>query len=113
MKIVINRKHGGFSLNEEATFLYGKKKGLNIIKDEKKSTKFCEHYYIDEIKHDNYFADWDIERNDPCLVEVVEELGTNGCYGDLKIVEIPDDVKWHIHEYDGIEHVAEDHRTWS
>jgi len=28
-------------------------------------------------------------------------------------VEIPDDVKWHIHEYDGLEHVAEDHRTWS
>ena len=41
MKIVINKNHGGFSLNEEATFLYGKKKGLNIIKDEKKSTKFC------------------------------------------------------------------------
>jgi len=26
---------------------------------------------------------------------------------------VPDDVKWHIHEYDGLEHVAEDHRTLS
>jgi len=33
-------------------------------------------------------------------------------YSKLKIVEIPDDVKWHIGEYDGIEWVAENHRTW-
>ena len=27
--------------------------------------------------------------------------------------EIPDDVNWYIAEYDGIEHIAERHRTWS
>jgi hypothetical protein len=27
-------------------------------------------------------------------------------------VEIPGDVSWHIGEYDGVEWVAEDHRTW-
>ena len=37
----------------------------------------------------------------------------NGWAAEIGIVEIPDGVKWHIHEYDGIEHVAEDHRTWS
>jgi hypothetical protein len=26
---------------------------------------------------------------------------------------VPADAKWHVHEYDGLEHVAEDHRTWS
>jgi len=112
MKIVINNCYGGFSLNEKAKLLYGKKKGLNIIKDEKNSDRFCKHYYVDEIKDGNYFADWDIERNDPCLVEVIEELGVNGCYGNLKVVEIPDDVKWIIQEYDGLEWVAEQHRTW-
>jgi hypothetical protein len=30
----------------------------------------------------------------------------------LRIVEIPDGVEWHISEYDGIEHIAENHRTW-
>jgi len=25
---------------------------------------------------------------------------------------VPDDVKWHIAEFDGWEWVAEDHRTW-
>jgi len=31
----------------------------------------------------------------------------------LKIVEVPDDANWYIAEYDGLEHVAERHRTWS
>jgi hypothetical protein len=45
---------------------------------------------------------------------MVEEQGSamNGGYSDLKVVEIPDDVEWYIEEYDGMEHVAESHRTW-
>jgi len=31
----------------------------------------------------------------------------------LKIVDIPDGVEWEIEEYDGMEWVAEKHRTWS
>lgn len=33
-------------------------------------------------------------------------------HADLKIVEIPPDVDWEINEYDGVEWVAETHRTW-
>ena len=40
-------------------------------------------------------------------------MGANGNHANLKIVEIPGDVKWHVEEYDGNEWVAEDHRTWS
>jgi hypothetical protein len=50
------------------------------------------------------------------LIAVIEEMGVaeaSGKYAEITIVEVPDDVKWHIDEYDGIEHVAEDHRTWS
>jgi len=36
-----------------------------------------------------------------------------GEYSELKVVEIPDDVKWQLEEYDGLEWVAEKHRTWS
>lgn len=63
-------------------------------------------------QHSLYYHD--IARNDPFLVQVVEELGEKayGKHATLKVIEIPDDVQWHIEEYDGNEHVAENHRTW-
>jgi hypothetical protein len=54
-------------------------------------------------------------RNNPLLVQVVEELGTevaSGSCSELKVVEIPDDVQWIIEEYDGNEWVSEVHRRW-
>jgi len=49
------------------------------------------------------------------LIKVIKELGeaSNGRNAKLKIIEIPDDVEWEIEEYDGIEHIAEYHRTWN
>jgi hypothetical protein len=60
------------------------------------------------------FSDRDVKRDDPDLVAVVRDLGSaaNGKHAELAVVAIPADVKWHIHEYDGTEYVAEDHRTW-
>lgn len=57
----------------------------------------------------------EVDRADPLLVQVVEELGAkaNGKHADLAIVEIPDGVEWEISEYDGAEHVAKTHRVWS
>ena len=54
------------------------------------------------------------KRDDPLLVQVVKELGraASGECAKLVIVEIPDDAEWEIEEYDGIEWVAEKHRTW-
>jgi putative intracellular protease/amidase len=91
-KIVINVCHGGFGLSETAELLYTELAGRSVSQ-----------YY------------WEIERDDPYLVEVVERLGksASGTYARLKVVEIPDDVVWTIHDYDGLEWVAEAHRTWS
>ena len=94
MKIVINKNYGGFHLSKDAVLLYGEKKGLNIIATQDEVIKDLYHYYLNEEKYENGFAEWDIERNDPVLVEV------------------PDDVKWYIHDYDGIESVYEKHRIW-
>jgi hypothetical protein len=60
-------------------------------------------------------SDREIARDDPDLVAVVEALGTmaNGRCARLNVVEIPNDVQWEIEEYDGNEHIAESHRTWS
>ena len=53
-------------------------------------------------------------RTDETLIAVVEELGdrARGTCAHLTIVEIPDGIKWHVEEYDGNEHVTEDHGTW-
>jgi hypothetical protein len=89
MKIVINRCYGGFGLSEVALTRYKNESGRDVP------------YY-------------GIPRDDPILVSIVEELGEDawGQFAKLKVVDIPDDVEWHIGEYDGIEWVAENHRTW-
>lgn len=67
-----------------------------------------------EIHNKHSLTSRDFERNDPLLIRAVEELGdeANGECAKLTIVEIPDDVDWEIDEYDGLEHIAEKHRTW-
>lgn len=93
-KVVINTCYGGFSLSDSARNLYYQKLGRTV------------HEWLDHL----------IPRDDPMLIETVEELGVekaSGIHARLKIVEIPEDVEWHIYEYDGNECVAENHRTWS
>ena len=91
MKIVINTSHGGFGLSKEALALFNERSGTTI-------TYEC-----------------NIERNNPILVEIVEQLGeaADGNYAELKVVEIPDDVQWLIQDYGGDEWIAEKHRTWN
>lgn len=63
-----------------------------------------------------YWDCWTREnRSHPLVVRIVEEMGdaASGECSKLKIVEIPDGVEYEISEYDGREHIAEKHRTWS
>jgi hypothetical protein len=75
---------------------------------------FCEELY----KNDNvYWFEKHKDKNcrtDPNLIQVVEEMGekANGKFAKLKIIEIPDNTEWTIEEYDGLEWIAEAHRTW-
>jgi hypothetical protein len=45
--------------------------------------------------------------SDPCLVQVVEELGNKACgsCSCFTIVELPKGTKYYIVEYDGFEHI--------
>lgn len=54
-------------------------------------------------------------RKSPMLLQVLEELGplANGMCANLVAVEVPDGVDYVISEYDGSEHIAERHQTWS
>ena len=87
MKVVINTCFGGFSLSEEATDML-----IKLTKNE-------------EIRY------YELERHCPILIEVIETLGeqADGMFAELKVVEIPDNVKYSIHEYDGSENIQE---TW-
>ena len=110
MKIVINDCFGGFGLSHAAVMLYAELKGM-VLYSQPSSFDFV--YYLDEA-HTQYFS-VDVKRDDPILVQVVEQLGekADGFCASLKVVEIPDGVNWQIQEYDGNEHIAEKHWTWS
>jgi hypothetical protein len=75
---------------------------------------FCQYSMIEWKDWQEDWSYYDIARNDQYLVRVVEEMGdgVNGRFSELKVVDIPDDVEWQIGEYDGLEWVAEKHRTW-
>lgn len=91
-KVVINTCYGGFNLSDAGITMYAERKGVPA---------------------DEVFT-FEIPRDDYDLIAVVEMLGGDMGHGTkLKVVEIPADVRWIVEEYDGWEHVAEAHRTWS
>ncbi len=114
MKVVINSSYGTFALSVEAHTLYAKLKGYKLIIDG--DDHFCT-FYKNEESEENIIDDWKFDRSDPYLVQVVETLGEKSGHGKnckLKVVEIPDDIKWYIDNRDqcGGEFIAEEHRTW-
>jgi hypothetical protein len=137
-RIVINNCFGGFSLSHEGVMAYAKRKGIKLYPFVEKRVNghmdfnnfesydgqhdiVCIHYSTKPLpkngkySEEGYFRDRDIKRDDPDLIAVVKKLGkkANGICADLKVVEIPDGVKWEIDEYDGNEHVQEECRKWS
>ena len=116
VKVVINDCFGGFGLSDSAVERYAELKNIKLVKIIEDRPFGGGSWYIDGVEdEEHYFSSYSInDRADPALVQVVEEMGdaANGWAAVLKIVDIPDDVEWHIAEYDGIEHVAENHRTW-
>jgi len=140
MKIVINRCFGGFGISIAGIRRYAEIKGIvlypfkftdgnrdadveNVIQITWEDALTEKSYYVhfsktpivnNKYANGSYWYHRDIERNDPALVQTVEEMGddVNGDSSKLRIVEIPDDVKWEIEDYDGQESVHEQHRSW-
>jgi hypothetical protein len=93
-RIVINRCYGGFGLSNQA------------------AKRYRELAWIPE---EELFWTYDIPRDSKILLQVIDELGVekaSGPHAELKVIEVPEGVKWHIGEYDGMEWIAEDHRQW-
>lgn len=111
MKIVLNRCFGGFGLSDEAVLLYAKLSGCNLTKNSNHDDTLWSEWTTDDGKQ---FIEYDIDRQDPNLIKVVEQLGekASGHFSRLIVVEIPDGIVWKLTEYDGLEKIEENHRTW-
>jgi len=138
MKVAVNKCWGGFGLSHKAIMRYAELKGIKLYafieKRDKKGNfdwkrfvnysnqkdAFLIHYSTQPLKEDGTYVEdtyWsysNIERDDPLLIQVIEELGAeaNGDHASLVVVEVPDDVKYEIDEYDGQESIHEVHRSW-
>lgn len=118
MKVAINTCFGGFGLSDKAFELLLTKKGIQFEKHYSGSSLIGFQYYRAGflLSNDHYLSEYEFFENraDPDLIQVIEEMGkeADSWAADIAVVEIPDDVQWHIDEYDGLEHVAENHRTW-
>lgn len=86
MKIVLNKNFGGFGITKA---VYKKMREL---------------FWLDEKQTD------ELTRTDEKFVKAVEECEKKGTSGDLRVIEIPDDMDWDIFDYDGYEYVYDVNR---
>lgn len=113
-RIVINGCHGGATLS-----LKGIERMIELGHDyvRRYKAEFDEAHRDDELMRGYYSLHCmdELKRDDPILVQVVDELGPEASHqiGKLYVVDIPDGVNWTIEEYDGWEWIAETHRRWS
>ena len=108
-KIVYNNCYGGFGLSDKAIRRYAEIKGIKLwIEGERHSIT----YWL--VPPEARKPSWDskevfysegIERDDPALAQVVEELGAeaNGMCAKLVVEEVPDGTAYRIDVYDGNE----------
>jgi hypothetical protein len=89
MKVLINNCYGGFGYSDEFVKEFYKRKG---------------------IEPQEYHEDMTVDN--PEVIALFEELGSefaSGSFAQLKIVEIPDGLKFDVGEYDGQEWIS---NTW-
>ena len=103
-KIVYNNCYGGFGLSREAVLLGRELSG---------NPNWCGPCIKGDFWEEGKPVDYDygggrnLDRADPILVQVVEQLGkkANGMCASLAIVDIPKGTAYRIDEYDGNESV--------
>lgn len=136
MKVVYNACYGGFSLSPKAVMRYAELKGFPLYAFVDKRDEygrlmlghmqpaapvdleeaFCIHYCTSPTYDgEKYFSPRNIPRDDPTLVQVVEELGkeAGGRHAALVIEDVPAGTLYRIDEYDGMESIrSQDSYEW-
>lgn len=140
--IVYNACYGGFGLSDDAIRRYAEIKGLTLYPET--DSRFGSKTWwtvppearIGKVLADDAFMsapeadriasnafhkasaiyDHDIARDDPALVQVVEEMGqaAGGQFAKLELCDLPPGTRYRITEYDGFETVeTPDDIDWS
>lgn len=108
MKLVLNKCYGGFSISREAAEFMAKN-GCERAKQElaESGSNWYGYGYVDTME-DGY------DRTSEHLILAVETLKdkASGWGSSLKVVDIPDGTDYYIDDYDGIETVRENHKSW-
>jgi hypothetical protein len=140
MKVVYNACYGGFSLSDAAVRRYAEIKGITLYPEKEARFGFTTYWTApkeqrgailegeawykatqeERVASNRAYDEMtlgsrEFERDDPVLIQVVEELGdaANGMCAKLKIEDVPKGTLWRIDEYDGNEHVAtQDSYEW-
>lgn len=142
MKIVINKCYGGFGVSPLGLKMYAELKGkkayfytqtkysfidkvdeyskiktpsrdsMGIYCSTKDYGKSFSQFPKDSDK--TFIWEHNLKRTDKSLVKVVETLGVkaNGWAANLRVIDILDGISYEIDDYDGIESIHEEHRSW-
>lgn len=101
-QVVFNRCFGRFGLSDAAIARWAELSNINM------SIIYNEDYTGRREVDGKAFYEMDIARDDPNLLQVIQELGceeSSGEYSDLAVSTVPSGMAWEIKDYDGIETV--------
>lgn len=119
MKIVINQCRGQFDLSELAIAHYAKRAGIALFMVRDYETilgkKYRQNLYYTKAKekrvdkNDGLWSIKSIKRNDPILIDIINELGNkcNSSYSKLIVFDVDSSKKWKITANDGFEKLEE------
>jgi hypothetical protein len=107
MRIIVNKRYGGYGFSMQALELLEKKTGRHS------GDLIFERHYDDPDSGELAYPEdviWvhEMSREDSVLLEIIDEIGVIAASGDyalLGTVEIPDGTPYSIYEYDGWETV--------
>lgn len=103
-KILVNSAFGGYTVSYDLA----RRAGQLGYKRAQKVAETWERY-------SEYTLQEEEDRIHPAMIAAYEQLAEEGNHealNDLRIADVPDDAKWFIDDYDGIETIREEHRTW-
>jgi len=125
MKVILNKAIGGWGYNipDDIYYEYAKRCDITIYKVR---GIYGEHFatipqgtydsLLDQTEEDYdkyfdvYFRITEEDRLDSNLIDIIEHFDQTKT--SLRVVDIPDDMRYYISDYDGFETLHEEHRRW-